>query len=292
MNCAEGARTVPVAVRAPRVLLAAMAAFGLAYAGPTPVAPGSVATQHYAPNRNFDRRGAWLPATAGFTLADVSDPRQLRNLPRGVKGLVWVGLCAGADQKFVAAVTPYLREKNVFGFYLMDDPDPRSGRAQCRPDALRAESDWIHEHAAGAPTVIVLMNLATADQPSFQNTYSPANSHVDLYGIDPYPCRSELNGCDYDMITRFVLAAEAWGIPRTRMIPVFQAFGGGSWNDGAGGAYLLPTAVQLHAMLVHWRALVPAPRFDFAYSWGVQRGDHALEDTPALREVFAVYNKN
>ena len=264
---------------------------GIGTAAAADAAQSTDATLHYAPNHNFDASGTWRPAAAGFNLADITDPGQLRDLPVGVKGLVWISLCAGADRRFVATLTPYMQEKGIFGFYLMDDPDPRIGLAQCKPSALRAEADWIHAHVPGAVTFIVLMNLSAAATPSYQGTYNPITSHVDLYGIDPYPCRSELNGCSDTMIARYVAAAEAWGIPRARMVPVFQSFGGGRWSDGDGGEYRLPTAAQARAMLAQWRALIPAPRFDFAYSWGVQRGDHALEDTIDLRVVFSDHNK-
>jgi hypothetical protein len=250
------------------------------------------ATRHYAPNHNFDARGAWQPGAAGFNLADISDPEQLRHLPVGVEGLIWVGLCGGVDQNFVARMMPFVRNTAVFGFYLMDDPDPRFGPSQCKPDALRAEADWLHEHFPGAVSFIVLMNLSAADSPSFQGSYNPDNSHVDLYGIDPYPCRSELGGCSEPMIGRFVAAAETWGIPRARIVPVYQAFGGGSWRDGEGGEYQLPSPAQARVMLAQWQALIPAPRFDFAYSWGRQRGDHALEDSSALRDVFSAHNRS
>jgi hypothetical protein len=247
-------------------------------------------TLHYAANHNFDDSGAWRPGATGFNLADISDPHQLRALPVGVKGLIWVGLCAGVEGKFVATMAPYMQQRNVFGFYLMDDPDPRIGHAQCKPDSLRAEADWIHDHVPGALTFILVMNLSGAGTPSFQGTYNPTNSHIDLYGIDPYPCRSEVNGCSETMIERYVAAAEASGIPRARMVPVYQSFGGGSWSDGDGGKYLLPTAAQMRAMLVRWRALIPAPVFDFAYSWGAQRGDHALEGNLDLQAVFSAHN--
>ena len=274
------------------VLLMLISSRGIETAAAAQTARSTAATLHYAPNHNFDGNGAWRPAAARFNLAEISDPDQLRDLPMGVTGLVWVGLCAGVDEQFVATMAPYVHQKNVFGFYLMDDPDPRMGVAQCRPSSLRAEADWIHDHVRGALTFIVLMNLSAAGTPSFQDSYNPANSHVDLYGIDPYPCRSELNGCSDTMIERYVVAAEAWGIPRARMVPVYQTFGGGSWSDGDGGEYRLPTAAQSRAMLAQWRALIPAPLFDFAYSWGVQRGDHALEDSSDLRDVFSKHNQD
>jgi hypothetical protein len=246
---------------------------------------------HYAPNHNFDAGGTWRPAAAGFNLADVNDPRQLPGLPPGTKALIWVGLCTGVDRRFIDRVSPYLRQRTVFGFYLMDDPDPRIGPVQCQPTSLRAEADWIHAHFPGALTFIVLMNLSAPGTPSFQGSYNPINSHIDLYGIDPYPCRSELNGCSATMIQRYISAARAWGIPRERIVPVYQAFGGGHWGDGDGGEFRLPTATQARTMLAQWRALLPAPVFDYAYSWGTQRGDQALESSCELRQVFLEHNK-
>lgn len=258
--------------------------------GATP--PAADATLHYAPNHNFDACGNWRPRAAGFNLADVSDARQLRHLPAGVQGLIWVGLCAGTNREFVARMRPYVGQKRVFGFYLMDDPDPRVGVAQCKPAGLRAEADWIHAHVPGALSFIVLMNLASPATPSYQDTYDPYNSHVDLYGIDPYPCRSELGGgCSPTMIARYVAAAEAWGIARERLIPVYQAFGGGSWRDGDSGEYSLPNPAEVQAMLAQWQALIPTPVFDFAYSWGVQRGDRALENSVDLQAIFLAHNR-
>lgn len=247
---------------------------------------------HHAPNHNFDSRGNYVPGTVGFNLADVSSLAQLNSLPEGVKGLVWVGQCRGVDPTFIKTVRPYIGNPRLFGFYLMDDPDP-TGRYYplCTADNLRAESDWIHANAPGAITFIVLMKLSSSRTPSFIDTYNSVNAHVDLYGIDPYPCRTELKACDYDMIDRYVAAAETWGIPRNRLVPVYQTFGGGSWMDDGGGKYVLPTATQMREMLTHWGTLLPAPVFDFAYSWGSQRGDDALERSPELQEVFSSHNK-
>jgi hypothetical protein len=248
---------------------------------------------HYAPNNNF-LDGTYIPGQAGFNLADVGDVGQLKTLPADVQGLVWIGQCAGVDARFIATITPYLGNAAIFGFFLMDDPDPRpnrlTGHAECEPANLIAESDWVHTHMPGAKTFIVPMNLSSANAPSFLGTYNPENSHVDFYGIDPYPCRTEINGCDYTMIDKFVLAAEASGIPRSRMVPTYQAFGAGNWRDGNGGVYTLPTAEQLREIMDRWRRALPAPAFDMAYSWGAQNGDVALENAPELQRAFAVQN--
>jgi len=136
------------------------------------------------------------------------------------------------------------------------------------------------------------MNVGSSRTPSFAGSYNPANSHVDLFGISPYPCRTELNGCDFDMIERFVAAAEGAGFPRPSMVPVYQAFGGGDWVDDNRGRYVLPAAAEEQEILFRWQRLVPTPVFDYAYSWGSQRGDVALESSSDLQTVFSGHNND
>jgi hypothetical protein len=258
--------------------------------------PGE-ATRHYAPNGNFDRSGHFLPAGAGFDIADVSDPGELKALPEGTEALVWVGLCEGATPRFVAKVRPFLGNAKVFGFYLMDDPDPRpalvgsSSAKRCEPAKLREESDWLHENAPGARTMIVLMNLRKSRHPFYDRSYAPENSHVDLFGMSAYPCRSEWEGCDYAAIDRYLAAVKASGVREDQVVPVYQAFGGGGWTDDEGGRYLLPTPEQGKEIIRRWRRLLPNPVLDMAYSWGSQKGDNALQSSPALQEVFRAYNQ-
>ena len=258
--------------------------------------PSSRIPLHYAANGNFAGDGRYRPREAGFNLADVSSPAQLDHLESGVRALVWVGQCNGADELFRMTVQPFLNNPKVLGFFLADDPDPRElalGKLShpCTPGNLKAESDWIHDNAPGAIAFITLMNLSSSRTPSFKNSYNPGNTHIDLFGIDPYPCRSELSGCDLDMINRYVAAALDWGIPATRIVPLYQAFGGGAWDDGSGGQYLLPTAAEARMMLDRWRELIEAPEFEAVYSWGSQQGDAALEDAPELKAVFLAQNR-
>ena len=293
-------RPVRTFARAPYVAWFVVACFlatgalllqGLAFDAPTRAS--SRAALHFASNGNFDPAGNYVPSVAGFNLADVSSPAQLDSLPDGVKGLVWIGQCNGADAKFMDAVSPYIGNEKLFGFYLMDDPDPTGKHfSLCTADNLKAESDWIHANVPGAKTFILLMTMTSSRSPSFKDTYNPANSHVDLFGIDPYPCRTELNGCDYHQIDRYVAAAEAAGIPRDNMVPVYQTFGGGRWIDDGGGRYVLPSASQMHQIFLRWDALIPAPVFDFAYSWGSQNGDSALAGSQELQAVFMRRNQN
>ncbi len=43
-------------------------------------------------------------------------------------------------------------------------------------------------------------------------------------------------------------------------------------------------------MLDHWASVVPNPAFDYAYAWGSQNGDVALENSQALQNVFLQHN--
>jgi hypothetical protein len=215
-----------------------------------------------------------------------------------VRVLVWVGLCGGVDEAFIRIVNASAGTPNLFGFYLMDDPDsrpsaPATNAAHACPVAnLRAEADWIHAHVPGARTVIVIMNLGDANHPRFQDSYEPARSHIDLFGLAAYPCRTELKGCDHGIIDRYVAAAAEAGIPVDRIVPIYQAFGGGGWKTDTGGHYALPTVQQATEIVARWHRLVPDPEMDMAYSWGAQRGDAALETTPDLQALFARYNQS
>ncbi len=212
-------------------------------------------------------------------------------LPAGVKGLVWLDQGNGVTQSFIDAVTPFIGNPKALGFFLKDEPDPTGQWNPLTTAAnLKAESDWIHAHVPGAKTFITMMNMGSSENPSFANTYTPANTHIDYFGIDPYPVRSDMATVDYNMIDKAVAAAEAAGIPQANIVPVFQTFGGGNWVDDSGGHYVMPTAAQEQQMLAHWAALTPNPAFDYAYAWGSQNGDTALESSQALQNVFLQHN--
>ncbi|MER9248373.1 calcium-binding protein [Mesorhizobium sp. M0590] len=229
-------------------------------------------------------------AKAGFNLASVQYVDQVNELPEGMKGLVYLDEANGVTQSFIDKVTPFLGNPNVFGFFLVDEPDPTGQWGTYASAAnLKAESDWIHEHFPGAKTYITMMSLGTSANPDFRGTYNPANTGIDYYGIDVYPVRTD-GPVDYNMIDKFVAAAQASGIPTSQIVPGYQAFGGGEYNTDMGGKYVVPTAAQMETMMDHWAKLVPSPAFDYAYAWGSQRGDTALESSPELQAVFREHN--
>ncbi|WP_426614383.1 calcium-binding protein [Bradyrhizobium sp. McL0616] len=224
-------------------------------------------------------------------MADVSSVSELNALPAGVQGMIYLDQGSGVTQSFIDAVKPYIGNPKVFGFYLKDEPDP-TGQYNTLVTAanLKAESDYIHANVPGAKTFITMMNMGSSENPTYANTYNPTNTHIDLFGIDPYPVRSDMSTVDYSMIDKAVAAAESAGISADHIVPVFQTFGGGNWADDSGGHYVMPTAAQEQTMLAHWAAAVPNPAFDYAYAWGSQNGDTALESSSALQSVFLQHN--
>ncbi|MER8769635.1 calcium-binding protein [Mesorhizobium sp. M0960] len=231
-------------------------------------------------------------AQAGFNLADVSSVDQLNALPDGMKGMVYLNETDGVTSSFVDKVTPFIGNPKLFGFFLVDEPDPTGQWGTYASAAnLKAESDWIHSNVPDAKTYITMMSLGTSANPDFSNTYNPASTGIDYYGVDVYPVRTD-GAVDYNMIDKFVAAAQASGIPTSQIIPGYQTFGGGDYNTDMGGKYVVPTATQMETMMDHWAKLVPSPAFDYAYAWGSQRGDTALESSSELQAVFREHNLN
>ena len=170
-------------------------------------------TLHYTAGANINAQGTYTPAAAGFNLADVSSVDELNSLPANVKGMVYLDQGDGVTQSFIDALKPYVGNSKVYAFYLKDEPDP-TGQYNTLVTAanLKAESDYIHANFPGAKTFITDdEHSGLRKYPTFANTYNPANTHIDLFGIDPYPVRSDMSTVDYSMIDKAVAAAESGG---------------------------------------------------------------------------------
>jgi hypothetical protein len=280
-SCSAGSTFTPAAPSTPSATTPSL---------PPGAPPWPVTRWHYAPNDNFSNSGQFTPGADGFNLADVdSYPKsQLDDLPAGVHGLVWIGTCGGATDAFKAAVDSFAGDPKLFGFYITDEPTPKT----CPAANLLAEDNWIHAHVPGAKAFAILENLGHSATPTFTGAYTPQDCGLDLIGIDPYPVRSEVVGPPrYEMIAQYVRAVEAIGWPESSIVPVYQTFGN-SYPDDSNGYWVLPNAKEERQMLADWAAVAPHPVFDYAYSWGAQRGDEALFESPALQDVFAEKNKS
>lgn len=238
-----------------------------------------ITSLHYAPNGNIVNN-TYAPGAVGFNVADISSAGELPYLPAGVEALAWFGMTGGVTDTFKAAVASFAGATNLFGIYLADEP----GGSATTAANLKAESDYIHATLPGVKTFMVEQNLGSEYSPSF--FYTPSNTDIDLFGLDPYPVQTNVNNnLDYSIIPLTVGVAEADGISQQQIVPIYQAFGGGGYST-----YILPTPAQEQTILSTWGSVIPNPVFDYAYSWGVQANDTALVTDPALQQVFAVHN--
>ncbi|MFB4309801.1 hypothetical protein [Actinomadura sp. GTD37] len=263
-----------------------------------PAAALASGTLHLALNMPAGDRAK--AAALGYDLFDVDpDEDEIASLPAGGRALLWVGntTCGGFQQEsasaFTATVQRFARNDRVYGWYLSDEPNPD----ECPGIAgkIRQRADIVHRYAPGQKAFASL-----TDWP--MRPLRPSETHLDLIGLDPYPCRTdtdtgrERKACALDAIDTMVGQAARAGFPRRMIVPVFQTFGQ-SCNDGEHN-WRLPDERQLRSILGRWERLVPRPAFDIAYTWGRQDAwaCPALSDAdggrglPDLQSVMKAHN--
>ena len=82
---------------------------------------------------------------------------------------------------------------------------------------LRERAAYVRAHfPAAVKTFIVLDNDGTDGHPLFR--FAPANTGIDLFGIDPYPFKANL--VNLSIIAASVNAAISQGIPKAALVPV------------------------------------------------------------------------
>jgi hypothetical protein len=259
----------------------------------------------------------------GFNLIDITGSKTnpastlalVNALPEGTQALVWLGNMGSApkgqscpppgfsDDEFKAQVDILANAPKVFGYNLADEPHP--SRCPEAANAIKARSDYIHTHAPGQKTYITILdgsNMCPEGEGCEYRDLRPEITHVDLIGIDPYPCHFDSTGqpvtCDTSKISQRVQVAVANGIPISAIVPVFQAFGQEGRLDGKSIYYRTPTTAEFQDMLTVWKSLVPNPIFDFVYTWGIQCTENScpapqsLKNHPELQLLIKQHNVN
>jgi len=257
----------------------------------------------------------------GFNLIDITGSKTnpastlavVNALPDETQALVWVGNLGNApkgqkcpppgfsDVEFKALVDMLANTPKVFGYNLADEPHP----SVC-PDAanaIKARSDYIHTYASGQKAYITIQdgsNMCPEGEGCEYHALRPEITHVDLIGLDPYPCHFNNAGqavrCDTSIISKRVELAIANGIPTSAIVPVFHAFGQEGRLDGKSIYYRTPTTAEFQEMLDLWKSLLPNPIFDFAYTWGIQCTESScpapqgLKNHPELQSLIKQHN--
>ncbi len=244
---------------------------------PSVSGPGAPSVEHTGTSYHYISN-SWPNISAveklGFNLFDMGpDEERIDSLGPGQKALVWLGNLDNTSctpgyswSEFTAAVRRLAHDPKVFGYYLSDEPHPNV----C-PDAakhIRERADYIRAQDPSQKSFIVVMDATRncgADLGCEYRLLRPEVTHVDLIGVDPFPCRIG-NGCSPDKIDLEVSRAISGGIPADQIVPVFQVFGQECAHKKA-KYYAQPTADELQTMINHWSALIPDPDFDFTYTW-------------------------
>jgi hypothetical protein len=222
--------------------------------------------------------------------------------------MIWVGNLDNTDcstpgyttSQYRALVDALARDRKVYGFYLADEPHPRT----CTHAAtdIRARADYLHTHSAFEKAFIVIQDgagLCGASLGCELEALAPAKTHVDLVGLDPYPCHytggDRSVPCDYSLIRERVEAATSHGVPARAIVPVFQEFGQ-QGRVGGVAYYRMPVPGELREILSTWSSLVPRPSLDAAYTFGVQcsttcPAPQALANHAELQPVVRAFNR-
>ena len=268
-----------------------------ATSSPTPTPTSAGGTAHFTVNLG----GSYAAAhSVGFNLFDVagstSNPAgvkaKLDKLPSGTKAMIWVGnlgKAAGAEgftrAQFKAQVDALADDPRVFGYMIADEPHPILYPTVVAEIAARA--DYLRAVAPTQKSFIVVLDGSKYCDGGLGCEYealAPAKTHVDIIGVDSYPCN--ISGpCSFGKIPERVNAAVKAGIPLKQIAPVYQTFG----QDG--GYYRMPTPTELKTMLETWKSAVPNPPLDYAYSWGAQSSSpEALVNHPEHQAVVKAHH--
>ena len=230
-------------------------------------------------DRDLSPTGFDHQAALGFNFIDSNPSRdQMTRLARrGLKGFVWLGgysndSCTfrNSDEWIRSHVASVARSPAVGAYFIDDEPDASS--CPTAPAQMRARSRLVKsiDRRRKRPTFIVLQ------RPEQLKLFART---VDVIGLDRYPCKVHLNGCDYSVIHR--QAAEANRL-RIRYWGVIQAH--------TDGYYKLPTPAELHQQFVHWRRTKMEGYLVFAWRWPEDEPENWLANRPALRAQLAKEN--
>jgi len=219
----------------------------------------------------FDR----IVLRAGFTVIDRGAFRsKLDELPRGVRGLVWLGdylskTCAleKSDDWIRSHVSAIAGHPAIAGYYLADEPHVWD--CPTAPAQLKARAALVRSLDPGPPTVLVIKGHAPG------NPYAPYVGTVDIIGADPYPC-SHAHGCDMSKIDDAIRLLHEAGVPR--YWGVIQAF--------ADSYYRMPTVEELREEFRRWRGSRMEGYLVFSWAW---RGE-TLENHADLIECLRAEN--
>jgi hypothetical protein len=231
----------------------------------------------------------------GYDVFDVGpDESEINSLPEGGQAMVWVGEFTCEEgfgtsfEEFTSLVDQLGDNPRVYGWYLIDEPDPESCPEVV--DGIRERADYIDQHAPDQLSYIAITDYEMAP-------LHPDSSHVDLFGLDPYPCEiADPDACNLAWMDEMMSMTVDAGFPREAIVPVIQVFGQDCATEL--NKWRLPSEAELQAILDRWETLVPDAPLEVSYSWGQQEewacpalvDADGTGDLPDLQSVMQAHN--
>ena len=229
-------------------------------------------------DRDLSATGFDHLAELGFNVID-SGPYvdQMDELAkRGLKGMIWLGGYSNERCAFVESdawvrsrVGDIAGHTAVAAYFVDDEPDAE--KCPSAPDQMRARSHLVKSLDPRPPTFLVTYHIDQLEL--FAGT-------VDVLALDKYPCKVNLNGCDYAVIHEQAAEADRLGV---RYWGVIQAFG----DD----FYKVPTRDELRQQFDRWRETEMEGYLVFAWRWPDDRPDLWLANNPELQSQLATENQ-
>jgi hypothetical protein len=217
-------------------------------------------------------------ASVGFNLLDVDAKAEADALPRGTRGLYWLGDYLNSptcdwekpDATIVAKVRAGKGDPKIWGYYFSNESDPYG----C-PNAVaqhRTRARLIKSIDAAKATYISLdMNWreqALKQIPLWVGV-------TDYVGLNPYICFVGHRACDFGWLDRVIAAANRAHLAYFGHVQAFQAE---EWR--------WPSTTELRRMLDRWAASKQKGYAVFTWSWG----GSVLSSRPQLVRVLRRFN--
>jgi Calcineurin-like phosphoesterase len=274
------ARPIPPPTVIQLVAILALAAVAGGSAAPV-VSAKEPATSRKAPRYRYifhtgpDQRGA---ASLGFNLLDVDAKAEADALPRGTRGLYWLGdylnapTCAWekSDDAIDGKVRAAKGDPKVWGYYFSNEPDPYG----C-PNAVAAHRARAALIKSIDPTKKTYISLDMNWRAQALKQIPLWVGVTDYVGLNPYTCFVGRPTCDFAWLRRVIATANK---ARLSYFGHVQAFQAEEWR--------WPTPAELRRMLNLWAASKQKGYAVFTWSWG----GSALLSQPKLVRVLKQFN--
>jgi hypothetical protein len=217
-------------------------------------------------------------ASLGFNLLDVDAKAEADALPRGTRGLYWLGDYLNAptcdweksNETIAAKVRAAKGDPKIWGYYFSNEPDPFG----C-PNAVAQHRMRARLIKSIDPTKLTYISLDMNWREQALRQIPLWVGVTDYVGLNPYICFVGRKACDFAWLNRVIAAANREHLSYFGHVQAFQAE---EWR--------WPSPTELRRMLERWAASKEKGYAVFTWSWG----GSVLLSQPQLVRVLKRFN--